>query len=141
MVYQINGPKGPTATEKAKSKARVGTTGGPSFAEALAEAQAEQEAPAPATLGSAGGLALPTFIPQPEEDIAHDTKGQTAQLLKQLRELADAALGGTGRPSLQQLQQLAESAATDEATLSPQQRQAVNEARTRAAVEAAKNNR
>jgi hypothetical protein len=139
MVYQVNGPKGPATTEKTKAKGRVGVAGGPSFAEALADAQAQAEPPSNATMATAGGLALPTFIAGTEEEIAQDTKGQTAQLLKQLRELADAALGGTGRPSLHQLQQLAESAATDEATLSPQQHKALNEARTRAAVEAAKN--
>jgi hypothetical protein len=137
MVYQVNGPKGPATTEKTKAKARVGVAGGPSFAEALAEAQVET--PSSAAMATAGGLALPTFIAGTDEEIAQDTKGQTAQLLKQLRELADAALGGTGRPSLHQLQQLAEGTANDEANLSPQQRNALDEARTRAAVEAAKN--
>ena len=139
MVYQVNGPKGPATTEKTKAKARVGVAGGPSFAESLAEAQAQVETPSSAAMATAGGLALPTFIAGTDEEIAQDTKGQTAQLLKQLRELADAALGGTGRPSLHQLQQLAEGTANDEASLSPQQRNALDEARTRAAVEAAKN--
>lgn len=138
MVYHINGPKGPAAAEKAKAKARTGAAGGPSFADALAEAQqaAAGEAPTTATPLSAG-LTLPGFLPL-EEDLPQDTRGQTAQLLKQLRELADAALGGATKPNLAQLQQLASATATDEAALTPQQRKAVDEVRTRAAVEAAK---
>jgi hypothetical protein len=138
MVYQVNGPKGPAAADKAKAKARTGAAGGPSFAEALADAQqAGQTAAAPPATPLAGGLAVPGFLPL-EEDLPQNTQGQTAQLLNQLRELADAALGGNAKPNLQQLQQLANATATDEANLTPAQKAAVAEARTRAAVEAAK---
>lgn len=138
MVYHINGPKGPTATDKAKAKGRTGTVGGSSFADALAEAQQAGAGEAPSTAAPlSAGLTLPGFLPL-EDDVPQDTKGQTAQLLKQLRDLADAALGGATKPNLAQLQQLANATATDEATLTPQQRKAVDEVRTRAAVEAAK---
>ena len=138
MVYQVNGPKGPAAADKAKAKARTGAAGGPSFADALADAQQAAGAATPLpTAPLAGGLAVPGFLPL-EEELPQNIQGQTAQLLKQLRELADAALGGSGKPNLQQLQQLANATAADEASLTPAQRTAVAEARTRAAVEAAK---
>jgi hypothetical protein len=142
MVFPINGANGPKATDKAKAKARVGVAGGPSFADALAEAQATAElTPALPTAPLSGGLALPALVPDEEandQPIPKDTKGQTAQLLKHLRDLADAALGGPAQANMQKLQQLANAVGADETALSPAARQAVNEARTRAAVEAAK---
>jgi hypothetical protein len=135
MVYQINGPKGTTAAEKAKAKARA-AAGGSSFAAALAEAQAAA-APEAAMPFATNGLTLPAFVPT-DDVLNQNTQHQTAVLLKQLRELADAALGGGSRPDLHQLKELAHASAADEQSLTPQQRTVVAEVRTRAAVEAAK---
>ena len=138
MVIPVHGPQGPKTTDKAKAKARTGAAEGPSFAETLAAAEAADHPAASTPLPLASGLALPSYVPANEDDVPQDTRGQTAALLKTLRELAEAALGGSATVNRSRLQQLAEGHATDEASLTPDQRQVVNEARTRAAVEAAK---
>ncbi len=138
MVIPINGPQGPKATDKAKAKVRTGTAGSPSFA-ALLEAAQTYEAPPPSAANVAG-TTLPGYVPLMEDQLPQDTRGQTAALLKNLRELAQAALGGPGATAAatQHLQQLAQVLPADETTLTPAQRQAVAETKTRAAVEAAK---
>ncbi len=138
MVIPVNGPKGPAATEKSKAKGRVGSVDGPSFASLLSAAEEAQSTEGAAPQAPIAGLNLPTYVPANEDEIARDTKGQTAQLLQNLRALADAALGGNSKAALGALQTLAEASATDEASLNAEQKQVLAEARTRAAVEAEK---
>jgi hypothetical protein len=138
MVIPIQGPKGPAATEKSKAKGRVGGVGGPSFASLLSAAEEAQNTEAATPQTPISGLNLPTYLPTNEEEIARDTKGQTAQLLQNLRALADAALGGNNKAALGTLQALSQATSTDESSLNATQKQVLAEARTRAAVEAEK---
>ncbi len=140
MVYHVNGPKGPGPLDKTKAKPRAGAADGPSFASLLAEATEAQPSPTNSVSAETlpSGLSLTPFLPNHDDPLPNDTRGQTNQLLQQLRNLADAALGGTAQPNLSQLHQLAEATAQDETTLTAPQRNALNEARTRAAVEVAK---
>jgi hypothetical protein len=138
MVFPISGPQGAKATDKTKAKGRVGESTGTSFASLLSAAEQAHEAPAPLPNTALAGLNLPSYLPEAEEEIATDTRGQTAQLLQTLRQLADAALGGAGANPTERLHQLATATATDSAHLTPAQAQVVAEARTRAAVEAEK---
>ena len=138
MVFPVNGPKGPAATDKSKAKGRATGVGGPSFASYLSAAEEAQGPEQTLPQAPIAGLNLPTYLPEAEDEIARDTKGQTAQLLQTLRALADAALGGNAQAALGTLQALAEANATDESTLNATQKQVLAEARTRAAVEAEK---
>jgi hypothetical protein len=138
MVIPIQGPKGPAATEKSKAKGRVGGVGGPSFASLLSAAEEAQSTEAATPQTPIAGLNLPTYVPVGDEEIARDTKGQTAQLLQNLRALADAALGGNNKAALGTLQALSQATSTDESSLNATQKQVLAEARTRAAVEAEK---
>ncbi|NBV54137.1 MAG: hypothetical protein EBR79_00255 [Proteobacteria bacterium] len=131
MVLNIQGLKGPQAADKAKGKAKVGE-GGAKFAELLEAAQTgETPAPAP-TFGL--GVQVPVF--GLADEVPRDAKGQARELLKTLREVADAALGGENMQRVQRLEALANE--VDESTLSSTQKEALAEVRTRAAVEVAK---
>lgn len=133
MIFGINGPKGPNATDKAKAKSKTGATGGPSFADLLDEASATGEAPATAT---ATGVGLPVGYLPLEDDQPRDGKKQAQDLLKTLRELAEDALAGSPSAAVEKLEKLAGN--VDESKLSPQQKAVLDEVRTRAAVEVAK---
>lgn len=131
MVLNIQGLKGPAATDKTKGKAKVGD-GGAKFAELLEAAQA-QETPSPAP---AFGLGVQVPVFGLEEEMPRDAKGQARELLKTLKDVADAALGGE---SVQRVERLAALAAeVDESMLNGAQKEALAEVRTRAAVEVAK---
>lgn len=137
-MFKIDTTGAIKATDKAKQKARTTAAGGPSFADMLEDAQ-QVESPAQTTpIVSTGALAA-GFIPlENEDDLPKDTHGQARSLLQTLKDLASDALSGTPTAALPQLQALAEAQGIDESTLSPTQKTALNEARTRAAVEAAK---
>ncbi len=137
MPFPISGTQGPKAAEKSKAKGAAGAVGGPSFASMLAGALSESpaETPAASSMGAAVATGLPVLH---EEDIPTDTRGQASALMATLKELAGEALAGQPARGAAHLARLAEALGADEAQLTPQQKQVLNEARTRAAVEAEK---
>ena len=136
-MVDIKGLGGVKLADKTKAKARTGAAGGPSFASLLEEAQAAEDASA---LESAAPLSLPAgYVPLEEEDpdaAPRNPKQQAQELLKTLQTLAEDALSGSPTATLNRLEQL--TAQIDESGLTQLQKDALDEARTRAAVEAAK---
>lgn len=134
MIVKLDGLGALKAADKAKAKPRAGGVGGPNFADLLDEAQAADEA-APAVIGGGIGVAG-GFVPLEEDDVPRDAQGQARELLKTLRDLAGEALGNEPAAAVHRLAKLA--ADVDESTLNAAQKQALDEVRTRAAVEVAK---
>lgn len=132
-MVDIKGLGGIKAADKTKAKARAGAAGGTSFADLLEEAQAVSGAEA-ATPTASSDLAA-GFLPL-EDDLPQNPRQQAQELLKTLQALAEDALSGSPTHTVNRLEQLANS--VDESTLTAQQKDALDEARTRAAVEAAK---
>lgn len=134
MVFNIKGLGGIKGADKAKAKAKTSGTGGASFSEYLDEAQgadgASEAAPVSTGMGIAGG-----FVPI-EEDLPKDAKGQAQEMLKTLKSLAEDALSGSPTATVGRLEALA--ANVDESNLTAEQKRALDEVRTRAAVEVAK---
>lgn len=132
MIFSVNGPKGPAATDKAKAKTRATSTGGANFADYLEAASHTDESAAAAP---AAGVGLGGFIPV-EEDLPRDAQGQARELLKTLKALAEDAFAGSSTAAVGRLEQLAGN--VDESGLNAAQKQALDEVRTRAAVEVEK---
>ncbi len=132
-MVDIKGLGGIKAADRAKAKARTGATGGASFADMLEEAQSV-EASAASVPTSSSDLAA-GFLPI-EEDLPQNPRQQAQELLKTLKALAEDAFSGSPTNTVNRLEQLASS--VDESSLTAQQKDALDEARTRAAVEAAK---
>ncbi|PZP40614.1 MAG: hypothetical protein DI585_00665 [Pseudomonas fluorescens] len=134
MVFDIKSLGGLRGADKTKSKAKTGATGGPSFADMLDEAQdsgaAENASPLAPNFAVPGG-----FVPI-EDELPRDAKGQARELLNTLKTLAEDALSGSPTATLDRLEALTRQ--VDESTLTADQKQALDEARTRAAVELAK---
>ena len=134
MVFDIKGLGGVKAADKTKAKPKTGQVGGPSFSDYLDEAQATDGAadtPALATgMGVAGG-----FVPL-EDELPKDAQGQAREMLETLKSLAEDALSGSPTTTATRLEALA--AQVDETSLTEAQKQALDEVRTRAAVEVAK---
>lgn len=134
MIFKIDGPGGPKGVDKAKAKKPAGSVGGPSFADLLGEAQdidAAEQTPVTGGPALAGG-----YVPV-EEDLPRDAQGQARELLKTMRALASDALGGENpAAAVQRLDALVGS--VDESTLTAEQKQVLDEVKTRAAVEVAK---
>lgn len=102
----------------------------------LEDAQ-QVDAPAQTTPIVSTGAIAGGFIPlDNEEDLPKDTHGQARALMQTLKDLA---AGVVWQPdALSQLEALAEAKGIDESQLSAPQKTALDEARTRAAVEVAK---
>jgi enamine deaminase RidA (YjgF/YER057c/UK114 family) len=134
MVFDIKGLGGIKGADKTKAKAKVSATGGPSFSEFLDEAQSAEtpaeQAPLSGGLGVAGG-----FVPL-EDELPKDARGQAREMLKTLQSLAEDALSGSPTSAVGKLEALA--ASVDETNLTEEQKRALDEVRTRAAVEVAK---
>lgn len=136
MIFKIDGSGGTKATDKAKAKSKASTTGGPSFASLLEEAQQAAETDSAPVAGGGIGVAG-GFVPL-EEDLPRDAQGQARELLKTLKELAGDALSGSPTATTGKLEALANAAAENESGLTDAQKRALDDVRTRAAVEAAK---
>jgi enamine deaminase RidA (YjgF/YER057c/UK114 family) len=132
VIIGINAPKGPAAVDKAKAKPRAGGVSGANFADYLEAAQAGDEA---APVAVAGGVGVGGFIPV-EEDLPRDAQGQARELLKTLRALAEDALAGSPTAAVGRLEKLA--GEMDSSGMNEAQRAALDEVRTRAAVEVEK---
>lgn len=132
-MVDIKGLGGIKAADKTKAKARAGAAGGVSFADLLDEAQAVSGAEATSPTASSDLAA--GYLPI-EDDLPQNPRQQAQELLKTLQALAEDALSGSPTHTVNRLEQLANS--VDESTLTVQQKDALDEARTRAAVEAAK---
>jgi Class II flagellar assembly regulator len=132
-MVDIKGLGGIKAADRAKAKTRTGAAGGVSFADMLEDAQevAAAEASTPAS-----SLDLPAGFVPIEDDIPQNPRQQAQELLKTLKTLAEDAFSGSPTNTVDRLEQLANS--VDESSLTTQQKDALDEARTRAAVEAAK---
>lgn len=135
MAFDIKGLGGVKGADKTKAKAKVAGTGGPSFADILEEAQASEQNEPNAGLNSGMGGSSTPYVPF-EEDVPKDAQGQAREMLKTLRSLAEDALSGSPTATVGRLEALA--ANVDESTLTAEQKQALDEVRTRAAVEVAK---
>lgn len=136
MIFNIKGLGSAKGVDKTKAKTSTGATGGPSFAQMLEGAQHSEEvatdAPVEAyTSGFAGN-----YVPVDDEDFPKDAKGQAREMLKTLQNLAHDALSGSPTATVNRLEALA--AEFDESNLSDEQKKALDEIRTRAAVEVAK---
>ncbi len=131
-MVDIKGLGGIKPADKSKAKARVGAAGGPSFASLLEDAQAAPtpDSSAPTTLGLPAG-----YVPL-EDDLPQNPRQQAQQLLQTLQTLAEDAFSGSPTAAVARLENL--TAQLDESTLTTAQKDALNEARTRAAVEVAK---
>lgn len=137
MIFDIKGLGGAKGVDKAKAKAKTSGVGGPSFADMLDEAQeAEATGMESPVAGVIGGLAVPGGFTAIEEELPKDAQGQAREMLKTLRSLAEDALSGSPTSTVSRLEALA--AEFDESTLTPEQKKALDEVRTRAAVEVAK---
>ncbi len=132
-MVDIKGLGGIKAADKAKAKARTGATGGASFADMLEEAQSVNATEASSALASSDVAA--GFLPI-EDDLPQNPRQQAQELMKTLKALAEDAFSGSPTNTVDRLEQLANS--VDESSLTTQQKDALDEARTRAAVEAAK---
>lgn len=132
-MVDIKGLGGVRAADKAKAKARTGATGSTSFADMLEEAQMVSGAEA-ATPTSSSDLAA-GYVPI-EEDLPQNPRQQAQELMKTLKALAEDAFAASPTNTVNRLEQLANG--VDESSLTQQQKDALDEARTRAAVEAAK---
>lgn len=136
MAFDIKGLGGIKGADKTKAKSKTGSVGGPSFADMLEDAQqtggtaAEQSV---AGLAPYAGGYVPGFE---EEELPKDARGQANELLKTLKGLAEDALSGAPTQALGRLEAM--TSAVDESSLTPEQKKALDEVRTRAAVEAAK---
>lgn len=137
-MFRIDGLGGVKETDKTKAKAKTGSSTGPSFASFLEEAQSADAPADPAPIAGAGGLASGYIPLENEEDAPKDSRGQARALLQTLRDLANDALGGSPTSALPKLEALAKAEGVDESTLTATQKTALDEARTRAAVEAEK---
>jgi hypothetical protein len=131
MDIKVNGPGGVRGTDKSKNAKRAGSATGPSFAELLDQAGAVSapETPAPT---------LPTapYVPLPDEPAT--ARRQARELLDSLTSAADAALGGEPVRALADLQAALQQSPHDRDSLNADQKQALDELATRAAVEVAK---
>lgn len=132
-MVEIKGLGGIKAADKSKSKARTGAVGGASFADMLEEAQSVESAAATTPVSSSDLAA--GYLPI-EEDLPQNPRQQAQELMKTLKALAEDAFSGSPTHTVNRLEQLANG--VDESSLTPQQKDALDEARTRAAVEAAK---
>ena len=131
MIDRINGPGGIKGTDKAKAKRKAD---GPSFDSFLHEAEAATEAAPNEAVASEMGLAG-GYIPL--EEYPQNPREQARELLKTLRELAGEALGGENpAQTVEKLSQMAED--MDTSQLTEEQKRALEEVKTRAAVEVAK---
>lgn len=131
MIFGVNGPKGPAAADKAKAK-KTGGAGGPSFASMLEEASHSDTAGETFSVGSVG---VGAYVPL-EDEMPRDAQGQARALLKTLKDLAEDAYAGEPTAAVGKLEALARD--VDESGLNAQQKAALDEVRTRAAVEVAK---
>ena len=132
-MVEIKGLGGIKAADKTKAKARTGAAAGTSFADMLEEAQAVSGAEAATPTASSDVAA--GFLPL-EEDLPQSPRQQAQELMKTLKALAEDAFAGSPTHTVNRLEQLTNS--LDDSQLTPQQKDALDEARTRAAVEAAK---
>ncbi|TKW61916.1 MAG: hypothetical protein DI628_04655 [Blastochloris viridis] len=132
-MVDIKGLGGIKAADRAKAKARTGAAGSVSFADMLEEAQAVESAAA-STATSSSDLAS-GYVPI-EEDLPQNPRQQAQELMKTLKALAEDAFAGSPTNTVNRLEQLVNN--VDESSLTQQQKDALDEARTRAAVEAAK---
>ena len=138
MIFDIKSLGGLKATDKSKAKSKTSSVGGPSFADMLDEAQGAGEATGMESpvAGVMGGLGVPGAFTAIEEDLPKDAQGQAREMLKTLRSLAEDALSGSPTNTVTRLEALA--AEFDESNLTAEQKKALDEVRTRAAVEVAK---
>lgn len=136
MAFDIKGFGGIKGADKTKAKSKTSGVDGPSFAEFLENAQDAETTEDNAGLngGMGGGLAG-GYVPF-EEEVPKDAQGQAREMLKTLRSLAEDALSGSPTATVGRLEALA--ANVDETNLTEAQKKALDEVRTRAAVEVAK---
>jgi hypothetical protein len=139
MPFPVTGTQGPKLAEKTKAKGATNAAGGPSFASLLAGALEESPNAAESSPAASLGGTLATPLSVWEDDTPPpNTREQARSLMQTLKELAGETMAEQPPSHLERLQRLSEATGADENALTPQQQQVMNEARTRAAVEAAK---
>jgi hypothetical protein len=134
MVFNIKGLGGVKDADKTKAKSKTGAAGGPSFSAYLDEAQGADDASEASPVNTGMGVAS-GFVPI-EEDLPKDARGQAQEMMKTLKSLTEDALSGSPTSAAGRLEALA--AQVDETNLTEDQKRALDEVRTRAAVEVAK---
>ena len=138
MIFDIKSLGGLKGADKTKAKGKTTSVGGPSFADMLDEAQEADGATGMESpvAGVIGGLGVQGGFAAIEDELPKDAKGQAREMLKTLKSLAEDALSGSPTATVGRLEALA--AEFDESTLTAEQKKALDEVRTRAAVEVAK---
>jgi hypothetical protein len=129
--FKIDGPGGVRGPGGVKGSKRASTTGGPSFADMVDQAGATEAAEPTAPL-----TPYTPYAPLPDDPMTGRRQAKT--LLENLTTLADDALAGNPTRALADLQAALQQNPIDRNELNGEQRQALDELATRAAVEVAK---